>query len=61
MATVEEGVAMFWVILAWAAVALVYAVRIALVVGIVAAVVLIVRTLHQAKTPVHHAGAPGRR
>ena len=61
MADAREGVVMFWEILGWAAIVLLYAVRIALVVGIVAAVVLIVRTLHQAKTPVHHAGVPGRR
>lgn len=52
---------MFWEILGWAAVVLLYVFRIALVVGIVAAVVLIVRTLHRAKTPVRHAGVPGRR
>ena len=52
---------MFWEILGWTAVVLLYVFRIALVVGIVAAVVLIVRTLHGAKTPVRHAGVPGRR
>jgi hypothetical protein len=52
---------MFWEILGWTAVVLLYAFRIALVVGIVAAVVLIVGTLHGAKTPVRHAGVPGRR
>jgi len=56
-----EGVEMFWEILAWAAVVLLYAFRIALVVGIVAAIYLIVRTLHRANSPVRHAGVPGRR
>jgi hypothetical protein len=51
----------FWEILGWAAVVLLYVFRIALVVGIVAAVVLIVRTLHGASRPVRHAGVPGRR
>ena len=52
---------MFWEILGWAAVVLLYAFRIALVVGIVAAVVLIVKSLRGASTPVRHAGVPGRR
>lgn len=52
---------MFWEILGWAAVVLLYVFRIALVVGIVAAIYLIVRTLRQAREPVKHAGVPGRR
>lgn len=52
---------MFWEILAWAGVVLIYAFRIALVVAIVAAVYLIVRTLRGASRPVRHAGVPGRR
>ena len=52
---------MFWEILAWAAVVVLYAFRIALVVGIVAAIYLIVRALHRASSPVRHAGVPGRR
>ena len=52
---------MFWEILAWAAVVLLYAFRIALVVGIVAVVFLIVKTLQGAKAPARHAGVPGRR
>lgn len=52
---------MFWEILAWAGVVLLYAFRIAIVVGIVAAIYLIVRSLRGASTPVRHAGVPGRR
>jgi hypothetical protein len=52
---------MGWEILAWAAVALLYAFRVALVVGIIAVVVLIVRTLRAPKQPVRHAGAPARK
>jgi ABC-type dipeptide/oligopeptide/nickel transport system permease component len=52
---------MFWQILAWTAVILLYAFRVALVVGIVAAVYMIVRALRAADTPVRHAGVPGRR
>jgi hypothetical protein len=52
---------MFWQILAWAAVALLYAFRIALVVGIIAVVVLIVRMLRAPKVPAQHAGAPARK
>jgi hypothetical protein len=52
---------MVWQILAWAAVVLLYAFRIALVAGIVAVVVLTVRALRVPRTPVRHAGAPGRR
>ena len=57
----EEGVGMFWEILAWAAIALLYVFRIALVVGVIAVVVAIVRTLCAPKTPVRHAGAPARK
>jgi hypothetical protein len=57
-----EGVEMlFWEILGWAAIVLLYVFRIALVVGIVAAIYLIVRGLHGASKPVRHAGVPGRR
>jgi hypothetical protein len=56
-----EGAEMFWQILAWAAVVLLYAFRIALVVGIIAVVVLIVRSLRAPKTPARHAGAPARK
>lgn len=52
---------MFWEILAWTAVVLIYVFRIAIVVGIVAAVFLIARSLLDAKAPVRHAGVPGRR
>ncbi len=52
---------MFWEILAWTGVVLVYVFRIAVVVGIVAAVFLIARSLHGAKAPARHAGVPGRR
>jgi hypothetical protein len=52
---------MVWQILAWAAVVLLYAFRIALVVGIIAVVVLIVRSLRAPKTPARHAGAPARK
>jgi hypothetical protein len=52
---------MFWEILAWAGVALIYAFRIALVVAIVAVVFLVARALTAAKSPVRHAGVPGRR
>jgi len=57
----EEEVEMFWEILAWAAVALLYVVRIALVVGVIAVVVAIIRMLRAPKTPVRHAGAPARK
>jgi hypothetical protein len=52
---------LFWEILGWAAVVLLYVFRIALVVGIVAAIVLIVRAVLGASKPVRHAGVPGRR
>ena len=52
---------MFWEILAWAAIALLYVFRIALVVGVIAVVVAIVRTLRAPKSPVRHAGAPARK
>jgi hypothetical protein len=52
---------MFWEILGWAAVVLLYTFRVALVVGIIAAVFLIVKTLHGAGAPARHAGVPGRR
>ena len=52
---------MFWEILAWAGVVLIYVFRIAVIVGIIAVVFLIVRTLVSANGPVRHAGVPGRR
>ncbi len=52
---------MFWEILAWAAVALLYVFRIALVVGVIAVVVLVVRMLRDPKQPARHAGAPARK
>jgi hypothetical protein len=52
---------MFWEILAWAAVVLLYVFRIALVVGVIAVVVMIVRMLRAPKQPVRHAGAPARK
>jgi len=51
---------MFWEILGWHRM-LLYVFRVALVVGIVAAIVLIVRALRGASKPVQHAGVPGRR
>ena len=53
---------MVWQILAWLAVALLTAFRVALVVGVVAVIVLIVRSL--LRTPgrgMRHAGAPARK
>ena len=44
-----EGAEMVWEILAWAAVVVLYAFRIALVVGILAVVVMVVRTLARAQ------------
>ena len=53
---------MAWEILAWAAVALLYVFRVAMVVGIIAVVVLIVHTLRTAaRGPAQHAGAPARK
>ena len=52
---------MVWEILAWAAVALLYTFRIALIVGFVAVIVLIVWALRAPKHPVQHAGAPARK
>jgi hypothetical protein len=57
----EEGVTMFWEILAWAAVVLLTVFRVALVVGVVALVYMIVRALRAPKQPVRHAGAPARK
>jgi hypothetical protein len=57
-----EGVQkMLWEILAWAAVALLYVFRIALVVGVVVVIVAIVRALRAPEQPVRHAGAPARK
>jgi hypothetical protein len=52
---------MFWEILAWAAVALLYVFRVALIIGFVAVIVLIVRALRAPKQPAQHAGAPARK
>jgi hypothetical protein len=52
---------MFWEILACAAVALLYVFRIALVLGLIAVIVAIVRTLRAPKTRLRHAGAPARK
>lgn len=52
---------MFWEILAWAAVALLSVFRIALVVGVIAVVVAIIRTLRAPKQSVRHAGASARK
>jgi hypothetical protein len=57
----EEGVTMFWEILAWAAVVLLTLFRVALVVGVVALVYVIVRALRASRQPVRHAGAPARK
>ena len=56
-----EGAEMVWEILAWAAVVVLYAFRIALVVGILAVVVMVVRALRVPRAPARHAGAPARR
>jgi hypothetical protein len=60
-ARTEEGVKMFWQILAWAAVVLLMVFRVALVVGVIALVYMIVRTLRAPKQPMRHAGAPARK
>lgn len=52
---------MFWEILAWAAITLLSVFRIALVVGVIAVVVAIIRTLRASRQPVRHAGAPARK
>jgi hypothetical protein len=52
---------MIWEILAWVAVALLTVFRVALVVGIFALVVAIVRAVRAPKQPVRHAGAPARK
>lgn len=52
---------MFWEILAWAAVVLLTVFRLALVVGVVALVVAIVRRIRATQGPVTHAGAPARK
>jgi hypothetical protein len=57
----EEGVTMFWEIIAWAAVVLLTVFRVALVVGVIALVYMIVRALRAPKQPVRHAGAPARK
>lgn len=57
----EEGVTMFWEIIAWAAVVLLTVFRVALVVGVVALVYMIVRALRAPKQPMRHAGAPARK
>ncbi|HOU28334.1 MAG TPA: hypothetical protein PLJ89_02090 [Thermoleophilia bacterium] len=52
---------MFWEIVAWLAVALLTVFRVAIVVGVVALVVLIVRSLRAPKQSLRHAGAPARK
>ena len=52
---------MFWEILAWTAVALLMVFRVALVVGVIALVVAIVRRIRAPQAPVTHAGAPARK
>jgi hypothetical protein len=52
---------MSWDILAWTAVALLVVFRLALVVGVVALVVAIVRRIRAPQGPVTHAGAPARK
>ena len=56
-----EGATMSWEILAWAAVALLMVFRLALVVGVVALVVAVVRRIRAPQGPVTHAGAPARK
>jgi hypothetical protein len=51
----------FWEILAWIAVILIYVFRVAVIVGIAAVAILIVRTLLAAREPVRHAGVPARK
>jgi len=50
-----------WEILAWVAVALLTVFRVALVVGVIALVVAIVRSLRAPRVPMTHAGAPARK
>jgi hypothetical protein len=57
----REGSRVFWEILAWTAVVLLYVFRVALIVGIAAITILIVRALVTARRPVKHAGVPARR
>jgi hypothetical protein len=52
---------MVWQILAWAAVVLIAAFRIALVVGVIALIVAIVHSLRTPRKPYRHAGAPARK
>ena len=56
-----EGAEMVWQIIAWAAVVVLYAFRIALVVGILAVVVMVARALRVPRAPARHAGAAARR
>jgi len=52
---------MSWEIVAWAAVAVLMVFRLALVVGVVALGVAIVRRIREPQRPVTHAGAPARK
>jgi hypothetical protein len=52
---------MFWEIIAWAAVVLLTVFRVALVVGVIALVIAIVRALRSPQKPATHAGAPARK
>ena len=56
-----KGTSVFWEILAWAAVVLLYVFRIAVIVGVAALAVVILRTLYTARKPVRHAGVPARK
>jgi len=52
---------MVWEVLAWAAVVLLAAFRVALVVGVIVLAVAIVKVLRSPRQPARHAGAPARR
>jgi len=56
-----EGVTMFWEIFAWAAVTMLTVFRFALVIGVIALAVAIVRSLRTPQAPARHAGAPARK
>jgi hypothetical protein len=51
----------FWEIFAWVAVVALTVFRFALVVGVIALVVVIVRSLRAPQRPATHAGAPARK
>jgi hypothetical protein len=52
---------MFWEFIAWAAVVLLTVFRVALVIGVIALVVAIVRALRAPRKSMTHAGAPARK